>query len=409
MNDWMTYWLNQPHSYALAAIPVVAALVGWLTNWLALAMTFKPIEFVGYRPLRLGWQGIVPAKSGKMAGIVVDNALAKLADVSELFQAMEPEKIAEHIASTIDARIEDYIDDVMRENHAVLWERVPMMVRRRVYARTRRQLPEVMDNIVEDMAANIEHLVDLRDMVVRMMRANKALVVRVFTEVGANELRFVVRSGAYFGFLFGVLELAIFAAYPEPWLLPVFGFVVGYLTNWLALNLIFRPVEPLSWGPLHLHGLFMRRKSEVADKLSALTTAEIINLRNLMLEVLTGPQAGKTRAIVKRHLRPLLDSSVIRTALQLAMGAEAYVDLKNTVTDRAVSMSLDSISAADFSDERSKIIDQVFSERLKAMSNSAFQDLLRPAFKEDEFILISLGALLGGAAGILQWALMSGL
>lgn len=409
MNDWMTYWLNQPHSYALAAIPVVAALVGWLTNWLALAMTFKPIEFVGYRPLRLGWQGIVPAKSGKMAGIVVDNALAKLADVSELFQAMEPEKIAEHIASTIDARIEDYIDDVMRENHAVLWERVPMMVRRRVYARTRRQLPEVMDNIVEDMAANIEHLVDLRDMVVRMMRANKALVVRVFTEVGANELRFVVRSGAYFGFLFGVLELAIFAAYPEPWLLPVFGFVVGYLTNWLALNLIFRPVEPLSWGPLHLHGLFMRRKAEVADKLSALTTAEIINLRNLMLEVLTGPQAGKTRAIVKRHLRPLLDSSVIRTALQLAMGAEAYVDLKNTVTDRAVSMSLDSISAADFSDERSKIIDQVFSERLKAMSNSAFQDLLRPAFKEDEFILISLGALLGGAAGILQWALMSGL
>lgn len=409
MNDWLTAWLEQPQAYTYLAIPVVAALVGWLTNWLALAMTFKPIEFVGFRPLRLGWQGIVPAKSGKMAGIVVDNALAKLADLSELFQAMEPEKIAEHIAKSIDERIEDYIDEVMRENHAVLWERVPLMVRRRVYARTRRQLPEVMDNIVEDMAANIEQLVDLRDMVVRMMRANKALVVRVFTEVGANELRFVVRSGAYFGFLFGLLELGIYLYYPEPWLLPLFGFVVGYLTNWLALNLIFRPVEPISWGPLHLHGLFMRRKSEVADKLSALTTAEIINLRNLMVEVLTGPQAGKTRAIVKRHLRPLLDSSVIRAALQLAMGAEAYIDLKNTVTDRAVAMSLDSITEASFSDERSQVIDRVFSGRLKAMSNSAFQDLLRPAFKEDEWILIGLGALLGGVAGMLQWLLMVGL
>lgn len=163
MNDWLTAWLEQPQAYTYLAIPVVAALVGWLTNWLALAMTFKPIEFVGFRPLRLGWQGIVPAKSGKMAGIVVDNALAKLADLSELFQAMEPEKIAEHIAKSIDERIEDYIDEVMRENHAVLWERVPLMVRRRVYARTRRQLPEVMDNIVEDMAANIEQLVDLRD------------------------------------------------------------------------------------------------------------------------------------------------------------------------------------------------------------------------------------------------------
>jgi uncharacterized membrane protein YheB (UPF0754 family) len=409
MNDWLTAWLNQPQAYTYLAIPVVAALVGWLTNWLALAMTFKPIEFIGFRSLRLGWQGIVPAKSGKMAGIVVDNALAKLADLSELFQAMEPDKIAEHIVSNIDGRIEDYIDEVMRENHALLWERVPLMVRRRVYARTRRQLPEVMDNIVEDMAANIEQLVDLRDMVVRMMRANKALVVRVFTEVGAKELSFVVRSGAYFGFLFGLIELAIFMMYPEPWLLPLFGFVVGYLTNWLALNLIFRPVEPMHWGPLHVHGLFMRRKEEVADKLSALTTAEIINLRNLMVEVLTGPQADKTRAIVKRHLRPLLDSSVIRAALQLAMGAEAFVDLKNTVTDRAVSMSLDSITKADFSEERSKIIHQVFSARLKTMSNSAFQDLLRPAFKEDEWTLIGLGAVLGGMAGMLQWLLMIGL
>lgn len=409
MNDWLAAGLDYAHDPLFLAIPLVAALVGWLTNWLALAMTFKPIEFVGFRPLRLGWQGIVPAKSGKMAGIVVDNALAKLADLSELFQAMEPEKIAEHIAANIDERLEDYIDEVMRENHAVLWERVPLMVRRRVYARTRRQLPEVMDNIVEDMAANIEQLVDLRDMVVRMMRANKVLVVRVFTEVGAKELRFVVRSGAYFGFLFGLLELLIFSVYPAPWLLPLGGFVVGYLTNWLALNLIFRPVEPISWGPLHLHGLFMRRKAEVASKLSALTTAEIINLRNLMVEVLTGPQAGKTRAIVKRHLRPLLDSPVIRAALQIAMGAEAYVDLKNSVTDRAVAMSLDSITAADFSEERSKIIDNVFSERLQAMSNRAFQELLRPAFKEDEWILIGLGAALGGVAGLLQWLLMIGL
>ena len=100
---------------------------------------------------------------------------------------------------------------------------------------------------------------------------------------------------------------------------------------------------------------------------------------------------------------------MIRAALQLAMGAEAYIDLKNTVTDRAVAMSLDSITEASFSDERSQVIDRVFSGRLKAMSNSAFQDLLRPAFKEDEWVLIGLGALLGGVAGMLQWLLMVGL
>ena len=64
-------------------IPLVAAFVGWLTNWLAVQMIFYPIDFVGVGLKRfvtgsiygcdvlqphglIGWQGIVPAKAAKM-------------------------------------------------------------------------------------------------------------------------------------------------------------------------------------------------------------------------------------------------------------------------------------------------------------------------------------------------------
>ncbi len=404
LNDVLLGIYQRPDFWSFIAIPFVAAFVGWLTNWVAIEMTFRPLEFTGIRlgSLRLGWQGIIPAKAGKMAGIVVDNSLSRLAPLSEMFRQMEPEKIAEHITRTINADMEDYVDEIMSERNEVLWENVPIMVKKRVYARARRQIPDIMDNIVDDMAANIEELVDLREMVVGMMQRNTRLLVYIFKQVGHAELSFVVRSGAYLGFLFGLVQMAVYYLHPENWVMPVFGFLVGYVTNWLALNIIFRPVEPIWIGPYCIHGLFMRRKDEVADQFSAVSTLEIVNLRNVMAEVLTGPRSYRTKAIIKRHMRPLLESSVVRTAIQLTMGAEGYASLKSRVAERAVTMSLGSVSDPRFSRERSGIIREIFRKRMMEMSNAEFQELLRPAFKEDEWVLILLGAVLGGIAGGVQ-------
>jgi len=276
------------------------------------------------------------------------------------------------------------------------------MVRNRVYARARRQLPEILDNMVDDMAENIEQLIDLRAMVVRLMQADKSLVVRIFQEVGDVELKFVINSGAGFGFLFGLFQLAVYLVYPESWVLPVFGFLIGYLTNWLALNVIFRPLEPFWIGPYCIHGLFMKRKHEVADKFAEVCARDILNLGNLMTEVMAGSQAHRSKAIIKRHLRPLLESSVVRTAIQITMGAEGYANLKTRVTEKAMAMALQSVNDAHFSRERSGVIQAMLSKRMAAMSNNEFQQLLRPAFKEDERILIMLGAGLGTVAGLLQ-------
>ncbi|HCT41783.1 MAG TPA: hypothetical protein DF427_11660 [Moraxellaceae bacterium] len=406
MHDFLLTIWNRPDFWSFVAIPFVAAAVGWFTNWIAIEMTFWPLEFVGYKKLRLGWQGIIPAKAEKMAGIVVDNTMAKLASLSELFQQMEPEKIAAHISKSIMERIDDYVDEIMSERNAVMWDNMPLMVKRRVYARVRRQLPSIMDNMVDDMAENIEELVDLKQMVVKLLSRDKALMVRVFKDVGDVELRFVVNSGLWFGFLFGFVQMWAWAVYPEPWVMPFSGFLVGYATNWLALNLIFRPLEPVKVGPFTVHGLFLRRKFEVADKFALISTQEVINLKNLMNEVLTGPRSDRTRAMIKRHLRPLLESGVVRTAVQLTLGAEGYANIKNLVLERAIAMTIGPLADPRFNRERANIIHIIFRDKMRVMSNAEFQDLLRPAFQEDEWILIILGAVLGLVAGYLQLVIM---
>ena len=61
---------------AYLTIPLVAAFVGWFTNWVSVKMLFYPIEYAGvdlYRQKHvpyglIGWQGVVPTKADVILG-----------------------------------------------------------------------------------------------------------------------------------------------------------------------------------------------------------------------------------------------------------------------------------------------------------------------------------------------------
>jgi uncharacterized membrane protein YheB (UPF0754 family) len=399
---------SHPDFWKYVSIPVLAGVIGWVTNWMAVQMTFYPLQFIGIRPF-FGWQGIIPSKAEKMSGILVDQTLSKIGSIDEFFQQMEPEKIAAHLTRSVQSRIEEYTDEVMTERNAVLWENLPLLVRRRVYNRARRVVPEVMDNIVDDISKNVEELVDLKYMIGSQMREDRALMVKMFREVGDPEFRFVINSGFYFGFLFGLLQIPFLLYLPGNWVMPVFGFIIGIATNWVALNVIFRPLNPVRVGPFRVQGLFLKRQKDVAESFARLTTTEVVTLRNIMYQVINGPRADRTKALIKRHMRPLLEGGVVRTAAQLTVGPGGYADLKKAVEEKAVDLAVLPFEDPQFNRERGAIVERIMRERMCELSSEEFQALLRPAFQEDEWILILVGGVLGMAAGFIQLFLVFGI
>lgn len=394
-------FINHPDLYKYLTIPFVAAIVGWGTNWVAIQLTFYPLEFIGIPPF-LGWQGIIPRKGRKMAAIVVDNTLTRISTMSEIFEEFEPEAIATHIIKVADARIEEFTDDIMTERNAVLWENLPNALKNRVYARARKQMPKVMDSLLEDMKHNIEFLIDPKDLIIKQLSADKKLLNRVFQECGEAEFKLVINSGLKFGFLFGLVQMIFWFFMEAPWILPLFGLIVGLATNMLALRLIFSPLNPIKIGPWRLQGLFLKRQNAVSEVFCRIVTAEILTIGHVMHEIFRGPKADRTKALIKKHMRPIIDSGVMKTVAQLTVGPEGYVDLKRTIEEKTIEMSLASFEDPIFTRERGIVVERMFRERMQAMTPEEFQDLLRPAFQEDEWILIAVGGVLGLIAGFLQ-------
>ena len=146
----------------------------------------------------------------------------------------------------------------------------------------------------------------------------------------------------------------------------------------------------------------MRRQAEVSEVFSYVSTRELFTLKQIMNEMMFGPKAEKTRKVVKRHVGKLLDTPIVRTALQMTMGWEEYAKLKDTIIDKSIVATMVPMSDPELNESRAAKLNELFLERMKQLTPMEFQNLLRPAFREDEWILIVLGGVTGAFAGWLQ-------
>ena len=65
------------------------------------------------------------------------------------------------------------------------------------------------------------------------------------------------------------------------------------------------------------HGAFMRRQAEVTEVFAHISTRELFTIKQIMTEMMFGPKADKTRKVIKRHVGKMLDSPIVRTAIQM--------------------------------------------------------------------------------------------
>jgi uncharacterized membrane protein YheB (UPF0754 family) len=102
-----------------------------------------------------------------------------------------------------------------------------------------------------------------------------------------------------------------FPAAVTGWILPVLtGAAVGYLTNWLAILLLFRPYRPVKWLG-GLQGLIPKRQPDLADTLAEEIPANlmpadriIFQIRRKIREAMQGPElAERLHAMVSEYIR----------------------------------------------------------------------------------------------------------
>ena len=412
------------HTISDLTIPLFTGAIGYVTNWTGVWMLFYPIRFAGIRvpgldraahllPRRIqqipgvmrggvGWQGIIPSRAAKMGSIAVDKGIAKLGSPGDFYRQLEPDKIAEHILVTARGDIRKVVDEVMEREHPQLWDDAPERVREAVHSRVQGQLPDIVREVTDEIGDHIDQLLDVKLMVIRHIEEHPELANRIFLEVGKKELRLIINFGFIFGFLLGIPLVFLTNALPYWWVLPIGGVIIGYVTNWLALWMIFEPTEPKKLGPLKMHGLFLRRQPEVSEVYGEIIAEDIVNLKNIGDELLHGRRADRTRQMIEDAMRPAIDRSVgaAKTAVRVVVGGERYDAIREGLATEAVEYTMTPLSDPEFNRQQSAEMRKLVTERMRELPYPDFAELLRSGMREDEWLLLLHGAVLGFVGGI---------
>ena len=391
-----------------ASMPVVAALIGYGTKIVAIRMMFQPVEFTGIRPF-LGWQGIVPRRAARMAAIACDTMTDRLISAGEVVARLDAERIVKEIEAPLRAGIAEIAEEIAAEYQAGLWESLPEQVRRRIVRRVQDEAPSVVRELLDMVKEDVDNVFDLKDMVVTNLVKDKALLNRIFQHAGRKEFRFIAHSGIYFGFLIGLVQMVAWATLKNPWVMPVFGALTGWFTDWLALKMIFNPKRPKRYfGLVEWQGLFLKRRKEVAADYGELIAKEIITPHNVIEAVLRGPLSDRLFALIARQVRQTLDRQAgpARPLVVLAVGSRRYREIKESIATKVIERLPDTMAyiedyAADAMDIRNTLV-----AKMQELTEEEFEALIRPAFEADEWILITVGAVLGFGVGELQLLLV---
>ncbi|MBI5482265.1 MAG: DUF445 family protein [Deltaproteobacteria bacterium] len=397
------------HWWVYASMPIVAAIIGYVTKLVAIRMMFQPIEFVGIRPW-LGWQGIVPRRAARMATIACDTMTSRLVSPREIFGRLDPARVAREIEQPLLEDIEDIAQEVMDHYQPKLWTMMPDAIRRRIIDRVKADAPGVVRQVMEEVKLDLDKVFDLKAMVLSNLLREKPLLNRIFQEAGKEEFRFIARCGLPFGFALGLVQLTVWTLTHASWVMPVFGLFVGWFTDWLALKMIFRPKEPTRYlGFIKWQGLFLKRRKEVAAAYGDLIAREILTPANIIDAVLSGPLSDQLFDMIQRHVQRMVDeeAGLAKPFLVFAVGTERYHEMKRMVLRKLMVRLPRTLKhletyAGDAMDVRNTL-----TTKMQQLTADEFEGILRPVFKQDEWILITVGAVLGFLVGELQVLVMT--
>jgi uncharacterized membrane protein YheB (UPF0754 family) len=315
--------------------------------------------------------------------------------------------MAEQIVRTTRDDMRATVERIMSREHPRLWGDLPPQVKAVVHARVLEQLPAIVRELTNEIGENIEQLADVKLMVIRRFEEQPDLANRIFLDMGRRELKFIQNFGFYFGFALGIPVAAITHFVAFWWLLPILGVIVGYVTNWLALWMIYEPPQPWRIGPFRVHGLFIRRQPEVAEVYARIVADEVLTVRNFGHELLEGPRGDRTRNVIETAMRPAIDRATgrARAAVRVAVGADEYDRISRSFATEPVRQMMTPLEDPAFSRSQSATMRKLIAERMRELPPADFSEMLRTATRQDEWLLLLHGAVLGFGAGLIHFAI----
>lgn len=187
-------------------------------------------------------------------------------------------------------------------------------------------------------------------------------------------------------------------------LLPFIAALIGWMTNYIAVKMLFHPKEPKNFLGITFHGVFPKRQHALAEKLGQLVADELFSISDVSAKIKEFATSDEAMNEVGKRIEMTIRNKLVQAFPMLAMFLSD--EMVEKVTGLFKNELKDFLSATSHGMgeklEENLNVQEMVKERVNAFSSEKLEELLNQLMKKEFKFIELVGAILGFFIGCIQ-------
>ena len=180
---------------------------------------------------------------------------------------------------------------------------------------------------------------------------------------------------------------------------------IGWITNWVAIKMLFRPHKEINLGLFKIQGLIPKRKSEIGSGIANIIQNELISVKDVIANIDREEFSKRLNSLIDEVLDKNLKKKVKEKfpVLQMFFTDKVAKDVGNTIKD--IVMENQEKIFEIFSNYAEENIDfeVIISDKISNFSLDKLEEIITLLAKKELKHIEVIGAILGMLIGAVQY------
>jgi uncharacterized membrane protein YheB (UPF0754 family) len=187
-------------------------------------------------------------------------------------------------------------------------------------------------------------------------------------------------------------------------LIPFISAFIGWVTNWIAIKMLFHPREPKKILGITFQGIFPKRQQLFAEKLGKMVSREFLSFEDIQQKITDPQNLKKLMPMLENHVENFMRVKLSDEMpfLSIFIGERTIVSLKKIFMQELEILFPQVMNsfAGHLQDELD--LEKIVTEKVAAFSSDKLENILYQIMSKEFHFVELLGGIIGFIIGLLQ-------
>lgn len=186
----------------------IGAMIGWITNYIAIKMLFRPYKEMNFLFFKI--QGLIPKRRSEIAVSIADTVQKELISLKDITNSLNADELEEKMGAVIDKILEEKLESEITKKFPMLAMFLSDEILNKIKSMIKTSILENKETIINMFTSYLEEKVDFKKIIIENVEAFSLEKLEEITySLAKKELKHIEVIGAILGGIIGIFQFAI--------------------------------------------------------------------------------------------------------------------------------------------------------------------------------------------------------